>query len=109
MRDTSKESRRDRGVAQVLLMRLENERLPFALKLKEKVDRGERLSSYDTQFLKRVSSESAEAKRLAERLPQYQDVVRRMGDLYEAISSKALENEKNPAPTPKPGGDFDFH
>ena len=106
MRQDSRQSTRDRGVAQVLLMRLENERLPFALKLKEKVDRGERLSSFDMQFLKRVSRESGEARRLAEKLPQYKDVVQRMTDLYEAISSKALENEKNPAPAPKPSDDF---
>jgi len=105
MRDPSKQATRDRGIAQVLLMRLENERLPLALKLKEKVDRGERLSDYDTRFLKQVVKESGEAKRLATRMPQYQDLIQRLADLYDEISRKGLENEKNPASAPKPGSD----
>jgi hypothetical protein len=90
-------NRRDKGVAQVLLMRLENERLPYALKLKDRVDRGERLSDFDTQFLKRVMQEGREARILAAKLPQYQEVVTRMADLYEEITRKGLENEQKPA------------
>jgi hypothetical protein len=92
----SRSKSRDKGVAQVLLMRLESERLPFALKLKAKVDRGERLSEFDAQFLKRVLEEGREARRLATKLPQYQEVVTRMADLYEEITRKGLENEQKP-------------
>jgi hypothetical protein len=53
-----------------------------ALKLKEKVDRGERLSDFDTQFLKRAMQEGREARTLAAKLPQYQEVVNRMAALY---------------------------
>ena len=100
MRDSSRQSQKDRGTAQVLLMRLENERLPFALKLKDKVDHGEVLSDYDTQFLKRVLKEAGDSKRLAAKLPQYQEIVQRMSDLYEEITRKGLENQKNPPPPP---------
>ena len=100
MRDPSRQSQRDRGTAQVLLMRMENERLPFALQLKDKVDHGEVLSDYDTQFLKRVLKEAGESRRLAAKLPQYQDLVQRMTDLYEEITRKGLENQKNPPPPP---------
>ena len=93
MSDSRKKSR-DKGVAQVLLMRLEAERLPFALKLKDKVDRGERLSEFDTQFLKRVMQEGREARNLAAKLPQYQEVVQRMAALYEEITRKGAENEQ---------------
>jgi uncharacterized small protein (DUF1192 family) len=91
-------NRRDKGVAQVLLMRLENERLPYALKLKDRVDRRERLSDFDTQFLKRVMQEGREARILAAKLPQYQEVVNRMAALYEEITRKAAENETKTAP-----------
>lgn len=97
MRETSRQAARDRGVAQVMLMRLENERLPFALKLKQKVDRGERLSDYDMRFLKTVMQESRDAVRQAEKVPEYKSLVQRMADLYEEISRKASENEQNPA------------
>ena len=90
----SKGKSRDKGVAQVLLMRLEAERLPFALKLKAKVDRGERLTEFDSRFLKRVLEEGREARRLAVKLPQYQEVVTRMAALYDEITRKGLENEQ---------------
>lgn len=90
----SRSKSRDKGVAQVLLMRLESERLPFALKLKAKVDRGERLTEFDSRFLKRVLEEGREARRLAVKLPQYQEVVTRMAALYDEITRKGLENEQ---------------
>jgi uncharacterized small protein (DUF1192 family) len=96
--DESRKKTRDKGVAQVLLMRLEAERLPHALKLKDKVDRGERLSDFDTQFVKRGIKEGAEARSLAAKLPQYQEIVDRMARLYEEITRKGAENEQKAAP-----------
>jgi hypothetical protein len=93
----SRKKSRDKGVAQVLLMRLEAERLPYALKLKDKVERGERLSDFDTQFLKRAMTEGREARSLAAKLPQYQEIVDRMAQLYEEITSKGAENERKAA------------
>jgi len=98
MRDPTKSKSRDKGVATVLMMRLESERLPYALKLKDKVDRGDRLSDYDTRFLKRVVQESAEARRLAEKLPQYREVVAKMAQLYDEITRKGLENDRKSPP-----------
>ena len=97
MSDSSKD-RRDKGTAQVLMVRLETQRLPRALKLKEKVDRGERLTEFDTQFLKQATQEGREARKLAEKLPQYQEVVNRMAALYEEIARKGAENEQKAAP-----------
>lgn len=97
MRDSGS-NRRDKGTAAVLMMRLESQRLPRALKLKEKVDRGERLSEFDTEFLKRAVQEGREARKLAAKLPQYQEVVARMAQLYEEITRKGVENEQKAAP-----------
>jgi hypothetical protein len=47
MSDTSK----DAGLIQVLAERLETQRLPRALALKEKVDRGATLDEFDIEFL----------------------------------------------------------
>lgn len=102
MVELSREERRTRGTAYVLLMRLNNERLPRALELKDTVDRGDRLSDYDKDYLKRVLSEAGEVRRAANKLPEYRDLVKRMQSLYEEIIRKALENEQKPEAKPKP-------
>lgn len=102
MVELSREERRARGTAYVLLMRLNNERLPRAMQLKEIVDRGERLSDYDKSYLKRVLSEAGEVRRAANKLPEYRDLVKQMTLLYDEITRKALENEQKPESQPKP-------
>lgn len=102
MVELSREERRTRGTAYVLLMRLHNERLPRALELKAIVDRGERLSDYDKDYLKRVLSEAGEVRRAANKLPEYRDLVQRMQALYGEIAHKALENEQKPESKPPP-------
>src|SRR5262245_36612538 len=93
MRDAS----RDAGTVQVLLHRLNNERLPYALKLKERVDRGERLNDFDMQFLGRVFEDAGAAQNLAARHPEFQPLVAQLTSLYGEITRKALENEEKPA------------
>ncbi len=63
------ESNKDAGIIQVLAMRLETQRLPRALDLKKKVDRGERLSERDIAFLKEVFSDAERIKPMIDRLP----------------------------------------
>lgn len=100
--DTSREERRVRGTAYVLLMRLNNERLPRALELKAIVDRGQRLTDYDTLYLKRVISEANAVSRAANKLPEYRTLVTQMASLYDEITRKALVNEQKPESKPKP-------
>ena len=100
--ERSREERRTRGTAYVLLMRLNNERLPRALELKAIVDRGERLSDYDKDYLKRVLAEAGEVRRAANKLLEYQALVKQMTSLYDEITRKALENEQRPESKPKP-------
>ena len=59
----------DAGTIQVLLARLNSERLPRALDLKSKVDRGERLDEQDMQFLQTVLEDASGAQHLAAKHP----------------------------------------
>jgi hypothetical protein len=83
----------DAGTIQVLLNRLNEQRLPHALSLKDKVDRGEPLDDYDIQFLKDVFEDAHGAISLADRNPEFQPLVSRLLALYNDITSKAVANE----------------
>ena len=90
MTDTSK----DAGLIQVLAERLETQRLPRALDLKAKVDRGETLSEFDIEFLDDVFNDANRLGPLVERHPEWHEVATKMVSLYKEITDKALENEK---------------
>jgi hypothetical protein len=91
------ESSKDAAIIQVLLKRLNEERLPHALKLKTKVDRGEQLTDFDMEFLSKVFEDAGAARKLADRHPELQDLVARVTALYGDITRKALENaQKTP-------------
>jgi hypothetical protein len=100
--DLSREERRTRNTAHVLVLRLNNEQLPRALELKAVVDKGERLGGYDMLYLKRVLSEADTILRVVSKLPEYRELVAQMALLYDEITRKALENERNPESRPKP-------
>lgn len=92
MRDPPKE--KDAGTIQVLLDRLNSERLPRALDLKKKVDAGQPLEDHDLDFLSNVFEDANNAQRLIARNPDYQALVARLISLYSEITKKALENEQ---------------
>jgi len=83
------------GGITIVLQRMETQRLPRALKLKDKVDSGERLSDADLAFLKEVFADTNRIdKGLIDRHPEYHSLVTRVLSLYTEITEKALENEK---------------
>jgi hypothetical protein len=88
------ETSKDIGVLTVLAQRLSEQRLPKALAMKEKVDRGEVLSDFDITFLENVFKDASSLGPLIQRNPQYQDIAGRMLQLYKEITTKALENQK---------------
>jgi len=89
-----RESPKDTGTIQALLERLNNERLPRALELKSKVDRGERLEAHDMEFLERVLEDAGKVKTLAAKNPDYQALIAQLISLYGEITRKGLENEE---------------
>jgi hypothetical protein len=88
MTDTSK----DAGLIQVLAQRMETQRLPRALSLKEKVDGGGTLDEYDIAFLEEVFHDAHQIKPLVDRHPEWQPLVARIISLYKEITDKGLDN-----------------
>jgi len=84
----------DAGTIQVLLDRLNKQRLPRTLALKAKVDKGHALDDYDIQYLKSVLEDGRVALALANKYPEFNSLVARLIDLYGEITRKGLENEQ---------------
>ena len=90
----SESAQKDAGTIQAMLQQLNDVRLPNALELKKKVDRGEKLDTYDLQFLEGVLEDASSAQPLLARHPELQTLVSQLVALYSAITTKALENEQ---------------
>ena len=84
----------DTGVLIALMERLEKRRIPRALNIKEKVDRGDQLDEWDMEYLKQIIADAQDALVFVDDHPEYQELYARVAGLYEDITSKALENEQ---------------
>jgi len=89
--DTSKETT---GILYTLEKRLVEFRLPRALAMKEKVDRGEVLDDRDLEHLEQLLADVGQIPAEVKKDPKFQDLAGRMMQLYKEITTKALENEK---------------
>ena len=87
-------SKKDLGIAQVMLQRLNEQRLPHTLKMRDRVDKGELLTDYDKEFLKEAAEEARFIPPLLERQPQFKSLAHQVFSMFDYITAKGLENEK---------------
>ena len=85
---------KDTGVIAVLAKRMVEERLPKALAMKERVDKGGVLNDLDLAFLEQIVKDAGQLRPLMEKDPRVKELAGQMLQLYRGITEKALENEK---------------
>jgi hypothetical protein len=83
------------GISEVLLERLEKDRLPRILKIKERVDEGLALDNTDFAFLELVVTDAQKNQLLIDSLPECREVFARVIHIYRDITAKALDNEEH--------------
>ena len=62
--------------------------------MQERVEKGETLDDWDTEFLGDVLETAREIKPMIDERPEYQEFYARAVHLYNKITEKALENAK---------------
>ena len=85
----------DIGLIEVILERLEKQRLPRLLAIKEKVDEGTSPDDLDLDFLEQSIADASKIIPLIDRHPEYQPLAGEVMTLYKDISDKALQIEKS--------------
>ena len=81
------------GISSALIERLQRDRLPRILKIKEHVDAGRVLEETEIEFLQQVLDDARKNQALVDSLPECRDLFAKVIHLYHDITAKALENE----------------
>ena len=88
------EDNKDLGIAITLLDKFNEDTLPKALEIKQRLDRGEKLDHWDIAFLEQWFKRAEEIKPLVDRHPEYQEIYASAVHLYKQITDMAVLNEK---------------
>ncbi len=88
------QTEKDAGTLAAMMLDLEENRLPRALQILDRVNNGEPLSERDIDFLKKVYENSRVNEPLVERHPEYCKLIARCLGLYTEIITKGIANEK---------------
>ena len=87
-------SEKEAGLVEVIVQRLEEQRIPRALDILARVENGERLNEFDISFLEEAMQDAMEVKPFIDQHPEWQEFSTRLFALYKDITSKALANEQ---------------
>ena len=85
----------DIGLIEVILERLEKQRLPRLLDIQKKVDEGTSLDDLDLDFLESSMKDANRIIPIIDRHPEYQTLAAEVMTLYKDITEKALQIEKS--------------
>ena len=83
----------DEGVIEAVLDRITKFTLPKTLAIKARLDRGEKLSDFDIQFLLQVYERSKRTRKYLSRHPEYELLATELLSLYAEIMREGIENE----------------
>lgn len=84
----------DIGVITTLMDRMTNQRLPRLLEMKACVDKGDRLTQSDIDFLEQAFKDAQGIRQYIARNPEYEKIAANVAHLYKEVTEKALRNEQ---------------
>jgi hypothetical protein len=87
--------RKHAGVMQAMVEEFEKHRLPILLKIRDEVEHGKPISEGELEFLEKVIEDAGRTMHLMVNYPELHDFCQHVVHLYQEITAKALENEKN--------------
>jgi len=85
----------DTGIIQVILIRLERQRLPRMSEIKRRLDQGKKLNEFELEYLSEAIHDARALLPFLEKHPEYEPLLSRVIHYYKIITDEALGNEKN--------------
>ncbi len=94
----SNEKINDTGILQVILQRLEEQRLPRMTDIKNNLDQGISLNEFDIEYLSEALHDARMLIPYLERHPEYEPLFAKVIHFYKLITDEALQTAKNEHP-----------